>query len=403
MQLGLPCNPNTNFRATFKLVSLQPFMRRINYLLVVCSIHWGVWGQALAPISPLRDSLQGFYIRTGFNYGTIIQHHSDIAGLVKGFIYGTELNFCKPADGSKVSDAENNYPEKGFGASYFNLDNPAQLGNIYAAYIFCDIPLSKKKKPFRLYWRLSPGLGYATNYFNALNNHKNDLISSPLNAYVNFRWFYRWNLTKRLRWDLGINFSHASNGHFTVPNLGANLATLNTGFSYNFSKKSQPRPLKTDSGSHAIAKYEVLIWGAIGFEQTDVLGKEFMDQTYNATFYLNKRNTHKFGLGIDAYYSAANYEQMLSESNPPQNVFQNLQAGAKFSYCYNIGRVSLPVEMGYYFLSRYHDDGHFFHRIGIRYNFKNNVVAIISLKTHWAVASYFEYGLGYRFPVKKKL
>src|ERR1700752_2984233 len=98
-----------------------------------------------------------WYIRGANNYGFILQHHNNYGNLINGFIYGQEINFIKPAAGDKLWHHENNFLERGVGITYFNLDNPKQLGNIYAIYAFYEIPLNKKEKPFRLYMRLAPG------------------------------------------------------------------------------------------------------------------------------------------------------------------------------------------------------------------------------------------------------
>jgi hypothetical protein len=79
-----------------------------------------------------------------------------------------------------------------------------------------------------------------------------------------------------------------------------------------------------------------------------------------------------------------------------------LQLGGRFSYSYVIGKLSLPVELGYYLHSKFKGNGMFYHRIGFRYHFNNNLILTFALKSHWAVAHYFEYGIGYRLAIHKK-
>lgn len=342
-----------------------------------------------------------FYLRADYNFGFILQHHNNMGQLVNGFIKGFELNYIKPSTGKYLWQFENNFPERGFGFTYFNLDNPKALGNLYAAFCFYEIPLNARPKAFRLHMRLAPGLAYTPVYFDPITNHKNNVVSSPISAYINFKWYYRWDITPRFRWEGGLNFSHASNGRAIVPNLGINMVTLNSGFTYKFLSKEKTLVTSIDSSSRRVAKNEVLLWTAIGFNQVDVKGKEYVAQNYSATYYHNIRNTHKLGGGLEVCYNPANLHILQSDSVKLSSNLQNLQAGLKIAYCYNAGRMSFPVEMGYMFYSKYTDDGLFFHRIGMRYYFKNNVVAIVTLKTHWAVANYFEFGVGYRIPIKK--
>lgn len=345
-----------------------------------------------------------FYIRAAYNYGFILQQHNNIGQLVNGNISGFELNYVRPTSGDKMWHAENNYPERGAGFSFFNLDNPKQLGNLYAVYFFYDIPLRKKATPFRLYLRTCEGLAFAPVHFDPITNHKNNVISSPVNAYVNLKFYYRWDICKRLRWEAGINFSHASNGRFEVPNLGLNLVTFNTGFVYKILTKKPTILTTVDSTIRVKSKNELFIWGAIGFNEIDQpLGKRYVAQSYSATFYRNINNKSRIGVGLDVYYNAATLHQLKADSTVHlSSNLENIQMGIKVAYAYNIGRLSLPIEMGYYLYSKDKSDGVFFHRIGMRYYFKNNFVAILSLKTHWAVANYFEFGVGYRVPLKKK-
>ncbi|HWY37758.1 MAG TPA: acyloxyacyl hydrolase [Bacteroidia bacterium] len=344
-----------------------------------------------------------WYIRGSDHFGFILQHHNSFGNLVNGFVNGGEVNFIKPAAGDKLWHHENNFLERGVGFACFDLGNPKQLGNVYAAFVFYEIPLSKKEKPFRLYMRLAPGIAYTPVHFDALENHKNNIISSPINAYVNFKWFYKWDLCRRWRLEGGLNFSHASNGRAVVPNLGVNIVTWNTGLTYKFfSNKVLVKPLAVDSGSKAPSKHELLFWTAFGLNQVEVLGTHYVAQNYSFSYYYNKRNTHKFGGGIDLFYNPANIAQMKLSGDTLSSNLQNVQVGIKFSYCYNVGRWSLPVEMGYYAYTAFKGDGYFFHSIGMRYHFKNNIVAVMELKTNWAVANYFAFGVGYRLPLKKK-
>lgn len=343
-----------------------------------------------------------FYVRGAYNFGFILQHRNNMGQLVHGFINGFELNYIKPTTGTHRWHYENNFPERGIGFTFFNLDNPKELGNVYAVYGFYEIPLKELHTPFRVHMRLAPGLAFTPIYFDPITNHKNNVISSPISAYINFKWFFEWNINTKLRWEGGLNFSHVSNGRSTVPNLGVNMVTLNSGFVYKFLSKEKHEILSIDSSARRVARNEILLWAAIGENQVDVLGKKYFAQNYSATFYHNLRNTHKFGLGLEACYNPANLYMLKTDQVPMSSNLENIQGGIKLAYSYNAGRLSFPVEMGYYVYTKFTDDGAFFHRIGMRYYLKNNFVVIATLKTHWAVANYFEFGAGYRIPVKKK-
>ncbi len=315
-------------------------------------------------------------------------------------ISGFELNYSKPSTGKKSWQKENNFPEKGGGFTYYNLNNPKELGNIYATYIFCDIPFSKKEKTFQLYMRLSTGITYIPKHFDPISNPNDFMLSTPINAYVNVKCFYRWNFKKHFCWDFGLSYAHTSNGNSNLPNLGANMVTINTGLVYKFINPQKSTITKIDSGTYVKSKYDFVLWAGEGIVQNKIAGKRYLAQSYSPTFYYNLRTTQKIGMGIDIFYNAANIDSMKQEGIILTNNMQNIQTGIKVAYAYNLGRLSLPAEIGYYVISKYKNESPFYQRIGIRYTFKNNIIALITLKTYYFGAYNLEFGVGYRFGIK---
>ncbi len=341
-----------------------------------------------------------FCLRGAYSFGSILQQGYYSNTTINKFINGFELDYIKPSTGKKLWHHENNFPQHGFGFTYFNLNNPKVLGDIYATYIFCDIPLNKKEKPFRVYMKLAAGIAYAPVHFNAIENQNNDMLSTPINGYGNLKWYFRWNLGKHLCWDLGFSYSHVSNGNSNLPNLGENMITINTGLVYKFTNPVKNVIAKIDSSTKIKSKYEILLWVGIGKVQEQVFGKKYQAQCYSASYYYNIRNTHKIGLGIDVFYNPGNIQLMKEEGVTLSNNLQNIQTGVKITYAYNLGRLSLPAETGFYVISKHKEHSSFYQRVGVRYYFKNNIVALITLKTYWIGAYNLEFGLGYRIGIK---
>ncbi|HEY1040460.1 MAG TPA: acyloxyacyl hydrolase [Bacteroidia bacterium] len=350
------------------------------------------------------DNSDAFYVKVQGHYGFIMQHRNTMGHLVKGHIWGTEVNLAKPTKGSQYWHQENNYPEQGICVNYMNLANPEQLGSLIALAPFYDIPLSDKERTSRLYMRLSSGFALATKKFDPITNHKNNVLSTRISAYINFKWYYKFNLSERLRLDAGLSFSHASNGKYKAPNLGVNMLTLNTGLTYKFKDKDSKPISLTDSSSIAKSKHEIYGIVAFGVNETEPAGgPKFLAQSYTIGYYFNKRNTHKFGGGFDAFYDQSVMQDIFDvDTVRYSKKSKYIQVGIRGSYSYCVGRLAFPVEFGYYLHTNYTGDGMFYHRIGARYYTKNNIILTFSLKTHWAVAHYFEYGAGYRLPLKKK-
>jgi hypothetical protein len=80
--------------------------------------------------------------------------------------------------------------------------------------------------------------------------------------------------------------------------------------------------------------------------------------------------------------------------------FDQWRASLRAGYSYNVGRVSFPIELGYYVIQKINPDAKMVSRLGVRYYSKCGLVAHFGLRTHFAVAYDFEYGLGYRLSIK---
>jgi hypothetical protein len=345
---------------------------------------------------------KNFYIKVAPTYGYIFEHRSTIGNLVHGYAPGLELDFLKPTYGNKKWHKEHNFPEVGLSFNFINFANPKQLGYCFALSPFIDIPLIKKPKNTRLYMRICWGAAYVTKHYDVNKNPKNIAIGSALNTYVQCKWFWHINLNKKIRLEPGFSFAHTSNGRAEVPNLGLNVVSLNLGITYKLKNDVVHAPLQ-DSGSLWGSKHELVIWDAVGFNENEPPnGQKYFANTFGINYYYNKKNTHKFGAGADVAYDTQNAYHLETSGHPSNGWTDLLQLGVKLCYSYNIGRVSLPIEMGYYAISKPKEDGPIFHRIGIRYYCKNGLMFNFTLKSHWAVASHFDYGFGYRFNLKKK-
>lgn len=346
---------------------------------------------------------KNFYIKLSPGIGYIAAQHSYMDNLIDGYCKSLSVDFIKPTYGNKLWMRENNMPDLGVTATLIDFGNPRVLGQCYAVAPFIDIPLNEKVKPSRVILRVCWGVSYLNKDFNAATNHKNVAIGSHWNTYVHFRWFWGLNVSKNFRVEPGLSFSHASNGRSQVPNLGLNVLSFNLGLTYKFLKEEESLKPLTDSSTRRPSKHEVLIWTGAGFNETGAPGgPKYMAYTLAINYYYNKRNTHKFGGGFDICYETQNYHHLTNEGKPAKSWVDVVTLGPKFCYAYIVGRISFPIEMGVYAVSKPKEDGLFFHRIGIRHYCKNGLVLNFSLKSHWAVASHFEYGLGYRFSVKKR-
>ena len=354
--------------------------------------------QALAQSITNTSSI--WFIKPVVNNGIILVHRNNISHLVKGNPTIYELNIGKSSSGNKLWQIENNLPDIGISLQCIDFKNPLQLGYALTASPYIEIPLNKTPKIIRPSIRLCWGLTYITKSYDSNENKENIAIGSHFNSFVQFRCFWRFKLSNLLRIEPGICFTHASNGKAKNPNLGLNVASLNLGINYSIQSKANQSITKVDSSTKAKSKNELIFFTAIGFNQKQIASPILKTFVYSFAYQRNLRNSHKYVLGIDVFFDQnylIDYENVFK--NKAQGIDQ-LRMSIKLGYSYNVGRLSFPFEIGYYFFQKTNPDELIVNRLGVRYYSKTGLIAHFGLRTHFAVAYNFEYGLGYRFSLK---
>jgi hypothetical protein len=341
-----------------------------------------------------------WFIKPVIHQGFILEHRSTIGHLVKGYPTIYQLDIGKPTLGDKLWHIENNKPDIGLNVAVIDFKNPEQLGYSFSLAPFVDIPLNKNElRKTRVVMRLCWGICYLNKPFDIKKNPKNIAIGSHVNSFVQFKWMWQIPLTKQFTLEPGFAFNHASNARAKVPNLGLNVITVNAGLKYTI-KATQKTVEKIDSSTKARSRNEIMTYAAFGYNQREVAGAPLYNLLISTGYFRNVRNTHKFGLGFDFFIDQNYLIDYKMEYNKSARSVDQVRASVIFSYSYNVGRISFPIELGYYVFDKTAPDGPVVSRIGVRYYSKPGVVASIGLRTHFAVAYDFEYGLGYRFYIK---
>lgn len=367
---------------------------RLLYLILFVVSHFMVHSQNGVTGNP------NWFIKPAVNQGFILEHRSTLGHLVKGYPTIYEFDFGKPTLGNKLWHIENNKPEVGLSFSVIDFKNPVQLGYSYAVVPYADIPLNSKERISRVVMRLSWGIAYLDKSFDVNQNHKNIAIGSKLNSFVQFKWYWQIPLTKNVKFEPGFTFTHASNARGQVPNLGLNVVSVNAALNLLIPSSKQPEISLIDSSTRAKSKNEILAYSAFGFNQREVGMSKLYAWMTSVVYQRNVRNTHKFGVGADVFVDQNYLIDYKENFDKSAKGIDNTRIALKVSYSYNLGRVSFPFEAGYYVYQKVKPDGIIISRIGVRYYDPSGIVASIGLRTHYAVAYDFEYGLGYRFYIK---
>jgi hypothetical protein len=327
--------------------------------------------------------------------GFIWAHRDNMSHLVKGHPVFMELSVTKDATGTQEWEHLHLFPETGISAIFIDFANKDQLGHALTVFPHIALPLRKSEK-FKLNIRLGMGIAYLTKKFERVDNRKNTAIASNLNATASFQLENYFHLSKRLQLRTGIALTHFSNGSFKKPNLGINMFTANTGFTYAL-RDPQTRPIRIKPRK-PFKDYDIMVLGTAGLKSFDVLGEQY--PVYTIRFSGEKSVSPKsaFAAGVDFVYNPAIRDiKPYYHGTEVQSNTELIQPGVHLGYLFNIDKLSFYLHKGLYAANMEKNMGRFYHRIGCRYRFNNRLVANFSLKSHYGIADHFEYGIGYSF------
>ncbi len=344
-----------------------------------------------------QDSARtGSWLSLNVHYGFILPlYNSSMNILIQGHVPALELDYIyKP---NNANNWLNTYhcPETGIAFFSAYLSNPAQLGNMYGVYPFIDFHLKRSFKE-RLYFRVGIGLGYMPLRFDPLDNHKNDVIGTRLNAIVNLKLNYHFYLSDKIRLEAGVGLTHCSNGAFQTPDLGINIITVNTGISYCITNagKSSEKPF---IDTLPTKKIENTFYAVTGLSEVEPPGgQKYTDISLSYIHFYRLTKKSKLGYGADIFYNEANIARLRVDSIFLKNKLEVTQFGLKAAYELCLGNLSLPLEMGGYVYTKFTGNGYFYNRLGVRYYAGKHFIANLTLLTHFVKADFIEWGVGYK-------
>ena len=129
------------------------------------------------------------------------------------------------------------------------------------------------------------------------------------------------------------------------------------------------------------------------------MGPKYYAAIFSSTYFFPAKHKSDLGLGLDFFYdNSLSIKNSRETGDSAQSA--NFRPGIHGSYQLKVASIGILFDMGFYPYSEYKGDGLFYHRIGVRYYFKN-LFACINLKTHYARADFIEWGVGWNLNLKK--
>lgn len=326
--------------------------------------------------------------------GFLWAHRSSMTHLIEGHTAGVELSFLMNTYGDKPWHHYYNFAKPGVSLIYWNLNNSTQLGSAIGVLPHIHFPLVKNDD---YSWNIEVGygLGYVTKKFDRIENHKNIAIGSHINGAVQLGTNFEYELANNMGLDISLSLTHFSNASAKTPNLGINLPSLAVGIMKEF---GETRTISGSPPDSIDQRFRFSVNAVYAFRQIVPAG----GTTYNVvglTALMERQMTPKsrLTLGLDYMLDPSNHVKMQGLGDTLSSDAQAFRIGIAPGYELVLGNFALVGQFGVYARSPYTEDGMFYHRVGSRIQINDHLRVNLLLKSHFAVADYFEWGLGYRF------
>jgi hypothetical protein len=366
-------------------------------LLMQCAMH----SQLEAATTDSLKLINNLRLGADLHYGTILPHSKAIEYSLESNIERFELTLATNSYGRSDWDRAYRFPRLGAGYLYTSLGNDKVFGHAHAFFLSMDIPFFKIEKKLSTNYQISFGLAYLSRVFDINENPLNMAISSGLNVYGCFNLNSKYRLDNRSELRAGFGFSHFSNGKLATPNLGINSFTLSAGYSYNLTNSRYERKLNLNGPKLMKHQAEVILSGGTKTDD-QVTGIYYLVSSFVADYKYVPTLKYAVGLGADLFYDQSLGPNKIAEEGGASSTTDLFQTGLHAGFYTRYSHLSVMLQIGSYVFANYYKYARVYSRIGIRYEVFSGILLNLSLKSHYAIADYIEWGIGYRFNNQEK-
>jgi lipid A 3-O-deacylase PagL len=343
------------------------------------------------PDSSIWHSLS-FAVRA--HYGSFIANEPKLQSVQDGHTFLGEFDIISQTSGNRAWQQAAGYPQIGLAFLYGQSGASEYIGHMAAVLPFINFPLYKTSG-FTANLRLAVGPAWVEKIFNPETNYQNLVIGSHLNACLNALVSARIRILPRTDLELGLSFTHISNGSIQLPNLGLNIPALSAGFRYELFPFHRPHkePLPPIKKKIRYSFYSFVA----GKESLPLESAVYLVNVFNLEALKDISRTSRFGGGINMTLDRAQSTEV-----PYSVVFafdrsqSQWQASVYIAYEYVVGNLSFPLHVGYYLYNNY-PVASIYETAGVNYKFATHWSAGFALKAHLGNGDFIQWGLGYQF------
>ncbi len=343
------------------------------------------------PLALHADDSTRWSIGGRLHGGLLAPHHQSMWIMVQRHAWAAEVHAERPFSGARPWHGNYAGPRWGLSALWMETGSDA-LGPAFRVLPYLVLPILPGDA-WQLETRIGWGLGLVRDPFHRVDNYKQHAIGGRLNLALHMGA----SLTRRIgrhTIDAGLALDHLSNGAMKRPNLGINVFSLNTGYSYRLGQQS-PRPASIDTNWYA-ARDIVFVMANIGWNEVFPVNSGRRPVfSLSASGYRRVSAKSAVGAGLDFFHKASLRlaDPVLADSE----ALELIQAGVHVGWNLMLGDMALTFETGTYLHTPTTERAPVYTRVGMRQQLTPRVFANLSLKSHFFVADHFELGLGYRF------
>ncbi len=360
-------------------------------LVLLCCILWFLPGFATAQIGFELNAISG----------KVLKHTPKFKAPIPESSHAVELAILKQTRGEKDWEQRRRYPLWGVGLKYTDYGDDRVLGSAVGIYPLLQLPIIRGNN---LEWTIRGGLGlgYASSiyrkapYWDTINN----AIGSHINNFSSFATDLRYRLNPHWSLQLGLSFTHLSNGAMKMPNLGINMYGAQLGLRF---WPDGDRTERIDTERPRLRNRTLLQFRA-GLAITEA-GKTdgptypiYMGSLFASRRYASK---NKILLGVDyAYYTHLYAFQRNNEINIGREAENSWKGGVFVGHEWLFGRMAFIAQFGYYLKRAVNDEFHIYQKLGYNYYLVRSetgpvkeLALSVLLKTHTSTAELVEYGL----------
>jgi hypothetical protein len=315
-----------------------------------------------------------------------------------------ELSLHHNTYGQHRWEVLHNYPSIGITFYYSGFRNDSiskELGHVFALYPYINFPIIPNENS-KLTFKLGVGVSYLTNKFHPTENYHNYAIGSHVNAAINLSFEYRQRIVDRLHWVTSVGLTHFSNGATRTPNMGINIFSVATGFSWYLKRpkdlidyKLRPKNylFEFDGKRHFVTDYQYTL-GFKDMSQQYGTHQYFFIHNLTANLMLQLTERDRLGLGIELIYDPS-AKALHPEWDRPRDY---VKIGGLLSYEMMLDRVSFMFNVGIRNNEKLFASAFLlYQKIGARYYITDNLFAALSFTTYDIKADFISIGIGYHF------